>query len=148
MIEVTREFEWDMGHRVTNHASLCRNPHGHRYKMRVTVGGVLDDHEGAPSQGMVIDFGNLKNLVNETLVDKFDHSFVYWEKDIVMKKFASENPELRMYALPFVPTAEMLVEYYAAEIGRVLKDSLPDLRLRSIELFETPKSSATWSLEE
>lgn len=148
MIEVTREFEWDMGHRVTNHASLCKNPHGHRYRMRVTVGGALDASEGTSTQGMVIDFGTLKTLVNEVLIDKFDHSFAYWDNDAVMKKFASENPELRMHALPFVPTAEMLAEYYAAEIAQVLKNKMPELQLRSIELFETPKSSATWSAKE
>lgn len=147
MIEVIREFEWDMGHRVTNHASLCKNPHGHRYKMKVTVGGFLDDREGVSSQGMVIDFGLLKKLVTEAIVDKFDHSFVYWDKDMTMKKFADDNPSLRLYSLPFVPTAEMLVQYFAGEIKAILKKAAPELHVSAIELFETPKSSAKWTVE-
>jgi 6-pyruvoyltetrahydropterin/6-carboxytetrahydropterin synthase len=41
MTEVTKIVEWDMGHRVPNHKSKCRNPHGHRYRLEVTIGGPL-----------------------------------------------------------------------------------------------------------
>ena len=147
MINISRAFEWDMGHRVTNHASLCKNPHGHHYRMLVSVTGVIDEREGTTTQGMVVDFGTLKQLIDEAIVDMYDHSFVYWSKDDVMRRFADENPDFRMYGLSFVPTAERLVEFFAEEIKRVLQKKLPALRLSGVELFETPKSSATWSVE-
>ncbi len=148
MIDITREFEWDMGHRVTNHSSLCKNPHGHRYRMQVTVTGLVNDSEGASSQGMILDFGVLKKLVNKHIVDEYDHSFVYWGDDVVMKSFAADNPGLRMHELSFVPTAEMLVQFFADQILHLLKKEAPSLQLRSVVLFETPKSSATWRSED
>lgn len=147
MISVTRDFEWDMGHRVTNHASLCKNPHGHRYRMRVTVMGGIDEREGVTTQGMLVDFGTLKQLVNELIVDIYDHSFVFWSNDTVMRKFANDNPELRMHEMSFVPTAECLADFFRKEIEGTLGERLPMLRLVKIELFETPNSSATWSSE-
>ena len=144
MLTVQREFEWDMGHRVTNHKSLCRNPHGHRYKMLVEIAGYVSDQAGDSSQGMVLDFGDLKSLITNEVVDKYDHSFMYWLEDPIMKAFASNNEDLRLVGVPFVPTAECIVAHIAKQLTDALTKQLPNVSLESVVLFETPKCSARW----
>lgn len=145
MITITRTFEWDMGHRVTNHASLCKNPHGHRYKMEMNISGPLNEKMNDAGQGMVLDFGHLKALVNKEVVDKLDHSFMYWKKDAVMHKFATENDTLRFIGVDFVPTAECIVQYLAEQITAVFKKELPDVVLERVEVYETPTCKAIWT---
>lgn len=145
MITITRTFEWDMGHRVTNHDSLCKNPHGHRYKMDVTIGGPISTKVNESDQGMVLDFGHLKTIINEKIVDRLDHSFMYWNEDEVILDFATQNPSLRMVAVNFIPTAECIVQYIADELTKSLAKELPSITLEKIELFETPKCRAIWS---
>lgn len=144
MISITRQFEWDMGHRVTNHESLCKNPHGHRYKLLVEISGDIDDRSGEPSQGMVLDFGDLKKVIHKSVVDKYNHSFMYWSEDDVMREFARNNKELRFVEVPFVPTAECIVSSIAKTLQLQFNKELPGIILESAILFETPKCSAKW----
>ena len=73
-MRLTKMFSFEMAHCLWHYEGKCSNLHGHSYKMEVTV-------EGLPSQenGMVIDFKKLKDIVNETIIDKFDHSTVLYE---------------------------------------------------------------------
>ncbi|RDS98986.1 6-carboxytetrahydropterin synthase QueD, partial [Burkholderia contaminans] len=48
---ITRKLEFDAGHRIPDHRSQCRNLHGHRYVLEVTLRGDLVDPEGAPDRG-------------------------------------------------------------------------------------------------
>lgn len=144
MIRITRSFEWDMGHRVTNHNSLCRNPHGHRYKMLVEISGDLDIKSGSSSQGMVLDFGDFKRLVEQDIIDKYDHSFMYWEQDEVLSDFAGINQDLNLISVPFVPTVECIVQDIAKRLQMSLRQQLRGVCLDSVILYETPKCSAKW----
>lgn len=144
MVEITRTFEWDMGHRVTNHASLCRNPHGHRYKAEVTITSDLNTEHGGSQEGMVLDFGIFKSVVNATIVEHLDHSFMYWLEDDVMAAFALQQPNLRLIGVPFVPTAECIAAYIGDELIRRFKKNLPQGRLISVTVFETPNCKAIW----
>ena len=83
----------------------------------------------------------------ERLVDELDHSFMYWNDDKIMKAFAGEHTDLRMHAVPFVPTAERIAEYLAKKLQDLLAIELPDTRLLSLQIFETPTSKATWSTD-
>jgi 6-pyruvoyltetrahydropterin/6-carboxytetrahydropterin synthase len=75
----TRRFSFAAGHRYwVNAWSAAENervfgrltvPHGHNYLLDVTVHGEID-----PRTGMVIDLGELKRVVGETVVDRFDHA--------------------------------------------------------------------------
>lgn len=144
MISVAKTFEWDMGHRVTNHASLCKNPHGHRYKMILAVNGVLHTEKNSSDEDMIVDFGTLKQVVNDTIVKKLDHSFMFWEDDPVMAPFAESNPNLLMYAMPFIPTAERIAEYISHQLAEILPKEIPGIILESVTVFETPTSQAIW----
>lgn len=143
MITIARSFEWDMGHRVPNHTSLCKNPHGHRYKLEVWVAGPIVETKNDPAEGMVIDFGDLKQHLSK-LIDNLDHAFMYWNEDSVMSSFAEQNPDLKMVARPFIPTAERIAEHLAQEIEVLLAQNMPDLRVVKLVLYETPKSKAIW----
>ncbi len=44
--KISRRIEWDMGHRIPDHQSLCKHPHGHRYVAEVTVEGLVIETEG------------------------------------------------------------------------------------------------------
>ena len=59
---ITKQIEIDMAHRVPNHKSKCHNLHGHRYKIEVGVDDKLITRKGSSSEGMVIDFGDLKDI--------------------------------------------------------------------------------------
>lgn len=144
MIAISRVFEWDMGHRVTNHKSLCKNPHGHRYILTVYVTGPLNNTDNDSAQGMVLDFGELKSLINQHVADVFDHSFMYWSKDPVMSAFADSNTDLKMVPVDFVPTAECIVQHIATILQDVFAKRLPDVTLAKLELNETPKCKAIW----
>ncbi len=75
----TRRFTFSAGHRYwverwtpeENERFFGRLtvPHGHNYTLDVTVRGPID-----PETGMVIDLGDLKRIVGETVVDRFDHA--------------------------------------------------------------------------
>ena len=72
MVTVTKTVRFDAAHVLTNHAGLCRNLHGHTYRVEVSVAGEADGGDG-----MVIDFKDLKSLLAETVCARFDHAFIY-----------------------------------------------------------------------
>ena len=145
MIEVTKIIEWDMGHRVPNHKSKCRNPHGHRYRLEVTVGGPLIDTEGASDQGMVIDFGDIKEVIKSQVHDVLDHGFMVYEGDDTMKPaldaMNAAGSDFLVISVPFIPTAENIVRWCFEQIQPQLPEQVEVTKLR---LYETPNSWADY----
>jgi 6-pyruvoyltetrahydropterin/6-carboxytetrahydropterin synthase len=64
---VTTSFTFEAAHHLAWHPGKCRNPHGHSYRLEVTVSGPLDDH------GVVVDFDHLRAVVAEAVIDRWDH---------------------------------------------------------------------------
>lgn len=138
---VSKQIEWDMGHRVTNHKSKCKNVHGHRYKAHIRLTGDLVDIEGSSSEGMVIDFGDIKKIALKHVHDVLDHSFMVWKKDKKLIEFFKENSDQRCVIVPFVPTAENIAAWIFKELDKKFKDKYnTGLTLSSVKLWETPKS--------
>ncbi|TDX52958.1 6-pyruvoyl trahydropterin synthase family protein [Orenia marismortui] len=144
-VTVSKEFSWDMAHILAEHEGLCKNLHGHTYKMRVTVAekrGSLED-DGAAA-GMVIDFKDLKQVVNQEIVEPLDHAFIYWgnSPDEVEHQIARllSNAERKVFEVEFRPTAEMMASYFLS----LLEDSFDnlDIEVVSVKLWETPTSYA------
>ncbi len=134
-----------MAHALWGYDGLCKNIHGHSYILKVTVSGKPIDDPADIKLGMVIDFGDLKRVVNKNIVDIFDHSLVLSTKAPV-EKF-SDIPEMfdRKMWFDFQPTAENLIIYFA----EILKRELPaDIHLHSIRLYETANSYAEWFAED
>ena len=145
MIEVTKIIEWDMGHRVPNHKSKCRNLHGHRYRPELTVTGDLIDREGDSSEGMVFDFSDIKALMTTHIHDVLDHGFMYAESDPIMTHlFLEHEPAMDLHAIPvpFVPTAENLAVWCYEQLVKHMPASITITRVR---IFETPNSWADYT---
>jgi 6-pyruvoyltetrahydropterin/6-carboxytetrahydropterin synthase len=144
VVRVTRMFRFEMAHALWGYDGLCKNIHGHSYVLKVTVMGTPVEDPGDTKLGMVIDFGDLKRLVNKHIVDVFDHSLILNEKAPVEKFAEIQHMFDRKTWFSFQPTAENLVIHFAG----ILKAHLPEnVRLHSVRLYETVNSYAEW-LEE
>ncbi|MEA3115183.1 MAG: 6-pyruvoyltetrahydropterin/6-carboxytetrahydropterin synthase [Caballeronia sp.] len=139
MQTITRKLEFDAGHRIPDHRSQCRNLHGHRYVLEITLQGELVETEGAPDRGMVMDFADVKALAMEHLVNKWDHAFIVYARDEVVRSFLEQMADHKTVVLDRIPTVENL----AAEAFRILSDVYNDhygvdLKLKRVRLYETP----------
>jgi len=139
MIRITKEFKFEMAHALYGYDGLCKNIHGHSYRMWVTVkGNVLQKNKHAKN-GMVIDFGELKKIIKDCVVDKYDHSFV------LNKNTPHYNIDFsafeKVYFLPYQPTSENLV----ADFAKVIMKKIPEnITLHKVVLSETATSFAEW----
>ncbi|HNT42086.1 MAG TPA: 6-carboxytetrahydropterin synthase [Tenuifilaceae bacterium] len=139
-IRLTKEFRFEMAHVLEGYDGPCRNIHGHSYKLKVTVIGNPISQPGHPKLGMVIDFGDLKQVVETLITSRFDHSIAVLENSNIHRKLAGSDLE-KVEALPFQPTCENMVEYFA----RLLAPSLPEgVSLHHLLLHETATSYAEW----
>lgn len=142
-MKISKQIEWDMGHRVANHKSKCRNLHGHRYKAEITVEGRLIDVDGASDEGMVIDFGDIKEIMTKQIHDVLDHGFMVWSKDYVLINFFKKNKDLKHIIVPFIPTSENIAGWVFLNLDKKFKDRYKTgLKLYSVKLWETPTSVA------
>lgn len=134
-------FEFEMAHALHNYDGLCRNIHGHTYKLSVTVIGEPEKNTESTKLGMVLDFGLLKNIVKPNIVDKYDHSVLLSNNEDT-RYFEQENMLFkRIHIVDFQPTAENMVIYFAD----IIKPLLPEnIELFSLKLHETTNSFAEW----
>ena len=143
---ISKEIEFDLGHRVSTHGSKCRNPHGHRYKVRVTCKGDIIDDPTRPDHGMLIDFGNLKTIMNENIHDVLDHGFAVWEEDKVLRAILDEPSKTNNWnyiVFPYIPTAENIARWSWTQIQhKIEKEFGNDLELFEVAVWETPTSVA------
>lgn len=140
-IRVTKKFRFEMSHALWQYDGLCKNIHGHSYELFVTLIGTPINDSSSPKNGMVLDFSDLKKIVKEPIIDKFDHALVVNNQgDIAFEDLHSQSPD-KFIELPFQPTCELLVAHFA----EIIKTKLPsDVELHSLRLFETATSYAEW----
>ena len=142
-MKIVKIIQWDMGHRVLNHRSICKGLHGHRYKAEICISGKLVEQSNTSEEGMVIDFADIKKISNEFIQDKLDHAFMVWDKDRELLDFFKSSIGHKPVVVSFTPTAENVAIY----IFNNLKDKFLDvyktgLKLQSVKLWETPTSYA------
>lgn len=144
MITITRIVEFDAGHRVPNHKSKCRNAHGHRYRLEATFIGVLNSVAGSSDEGMVADFGDLKEIMLEAIGEPWDHAFLVYEADGAMRDALNHLANNKTVVLPFVPTAENLVQHAFKLLAEMLSIRMPasGISLYKLKLYETPNAWA------
>lgn len=136
MTRVTKTVKFDAAHILTNHQGLCKNLHGHTYRVDVSV-------LGDESTDMVIDFKELKNLASEVICEKFDHAFIYNTESAGEREIAAvvEKNGMRTVAIPFRSTAENLAKYFFDLLSsQIAKPS----QLDSIRVWETQDSCAEY----
>ncbi len=147
MVTIIRRYvETDTGHRVPNHKSKCRHMHGHRYRFEAEIEGDVVDVEGVSEQGMLIDFSDVSQILNEHIHDIIDHAFVVYDKDeVLLEMFKSLPPAHRIVKVPFIPTAENLAKWAFEQVSPHIKTAYGNkLRLTASHVRETPKSWACW----
>jgi len=124
MFEVTVEAGFSSGHYLRNYRGKCENPHGHNYKVRVTLAGKELD-----KAGLLLDFKDLKEVMKH-VIDRLDHQMI---NDI--EPFTVLNP-----------SAENLAKYFYDEAGARLR-SVTNGRVlvRDVTIFETETTTARYS---
>jgi len=138
-VSITRRLEFDAGHRLPNHQSQCRNIHGHRYALEITLTSEVIRQEGAADDGMVMDFGDIKRIASEKLVDLWDHAFLVYREDRVMVEFLAAIGGHKTVVLDVVPTAENLVKVAFQILEHAYLDRFGhELKLTQVRLYETP----------
>ena len=145
-IRLTKLFTFEAAHALEGYDGLCREIHGHSYKFFVTVRGVPVADEFNPKYGMVMDFGELKRIVNEQVVAPFDHAFVLRRSEgscLVYEQLRDRFE--RIVLVDFQPTCENLL----VEFARRIQLNLPEgIKLHSLRLHETETSFAEWFAED
>ena len=143
MLTITKRLEFDAGHRIPQHKSQCRNLHGHRYALEITLEGEPIDDPASSDHGMLMDFSDVKAIAKAHVVDPWDHAFIVHEDDTLVRDLLAQIPGHKTVVVDRVPTAENLVAIafeildplYTARFGN-------GLVLKKLRLFETPTSWA------
>ena len=139
MLTITRKLEFDAGHRIPDHNSQCRNLHGHRYTLLITLVGTVIEKEGHSDNGMVMDFSDIKALAKTHLVDLWDHAFLVYRHDTAVRHFLESLPNHKTVVLERIPTVENLARAAFDILKGVYQDRYDTgLSLSKITLYETP----------
>lgn len=131
MYRVTRELTFCYGHRLLEHAGKCKYLHGHNGRILITL-----ESERLDSQGMVVDFANLKRTVGAWIDEQFDHRLILQRCDPLVPILRSQGETFVLIDEP--PTAEVLArlifEYTLAQGFPVVE----------VVLWETESCYATY----
>ena len=141
-IRLTKEFSFESAHALDGYDGLCREIHGHSYRLFVTIKGEPSCEENDPQLGMVMDFGDLKRIVNREIVDRLDHSFVLRdsEQNVELKALLGAKFS-KVVLVDYQPTCENMLSDFAARLQKALP---ANVQLYSLRLHETATSYAEW----
>ncbi len=141
-IRITKHFDFETAHALYGYDGKCKNIHGHSYHLHVTVIGTPIEDPDHPKNGMVMDFGDLKKIVREEIVVKFDHAVVL-NANSPHRELARtiEDHSHRIVLVPYQPTSEKMLFDFAERIGKRLPENVS---LHSLKLYETANSYAEW----
>lgn len=147
-MKIVKIIQWDMGHRVLNHRSICKGIHGHRYKAEICLDGDIVTKSGVSEEGMVIDFADIKKTAKSFIQDELDHAFMIWNKDKELIEFFRNSKGHKPVFVPFTPTAENVAKYIFDILNTKFKDVFKTgLKLHSIKLWETPTSYVVYQIK-
>lgn len=123
MFEVSVEDTFAAGHALRGYHGKCENPHGHNYKVQITLRG-----ERLDNIGLLYDFKDLKAVMGE-VVDRLDHQFL---NDI--EPFKQLNP-----------SAENMAKYFYEECNARLKTATGGrVSVKQVKIWETDTTTATY----
>jgi 6-pyruvoyltetrahydropterin/6-carboxytetrahydropterin synthase len=130
-----------MAHTLHGYDGVCRNIHGHSYNLEITIQGEPRRQPGHPKDGMLLDFGELKEIVKNHVVNPFDHALMVSSQVPEEQKQLLRKTSDRFIVVSFQPTSENMVTH----IAEILISLLPvGVSLFSVRLFETATSYAEW----
>lgn len=134
MISITKEFTFETAHRISNHPAACKHIHGHSYRLLVTVSS-----EEIQDNDMIIDFKELKQIVNDKVIKTFDHVLVL-KRNEENTKLAKEI-HTKIFWMEYEPTVERLIDYIRIQIQNSLSKPV---FLKKLKLYETASSFGEW----
>ena len=135
MYQLTTHASFDSAHFLSGYEGKCRNLHGHRWKLEVTVSSEELAQEGQ-IRGMIVDFGELKKDVKD-LADEFDHCLIIERGTLKEKTMeALEEAEFRIIQVEFRPTAENFARYFYERIKAL------GYQVSLVKVYETPNNMA------
>ena len=131
-MEITKTFTCDTAHRLKDHPGLCKNIHGHTYRIDVTFSGPENE------QGMVKDFGEIKKDVGDFIDMTLDHALVLQHDDPLVAVFKDSKDiiELKLRVMDLPPTAETFARMIAQEFSH--------RGCIQVRVWETPTAYAEW----
>ncbi len=142
MIRLTKIFSFETAHALFGYNGKCKNIHGHSYKLYVTVIGEPENDPNSSTNGMIMDFGELKSIVNHQIINIYDHAIllnIHTEHKTLGEKLLTEGH--KVIFTDFQPTCENMVLHFA----KVLQKYLPNkVDLIELKLYETEKSYCEW----
>lgn len=134
-----------MAHALHHYQGLCRNIHGHSYQLDVTIKGEISTKENSSTVGMVMDFSELKKIVQDFIINQFDHSLVLnVATSNEMIEILKQQYE-KVVIVNYQPTSENLVLQFVDIISKHLPDNV---KLYAIKLKETETSFVEWFAED
>jgi len=140
-IRLTKEFHFEMAHALWNYNGSCKSIHGHSYKLYITLIGTPVDNTDDPRNGMVFDFSEIKNWINEPILNQLDHALLL-SNEAESRDITSISQMFdKLKIVDFQPTCENIL----IDIVQKLKPLIPEhLSLHSVKLNETATSFAEW----
>jgi 6-pyruvoyltetrahydropterin/6-carboxytetrahydropterin synthase len=139
MLLLTKIFHFEMAHAISGYQGLCKNIHGHSYQLHVTVGAPHNEAAYIAAPGFLLDFKELKQIVNKAVVEQLDHKLVLSQQYIAQHAEVTEQENLVVWEAE--PTAENLLLYMQQCISKQLP---APVQLLEMKLYETQNSYATW----
>ena len=135
MYQLTTHASFDSAHFLSGYEGKCRNLHGHRWKLEVTVSSEELVREGQ-IRGMIVDFGELKKDV-KNLADEFDHCLII-EKGTLKEKTMEvlTEEEFKIIQVDFRPTAENFARYFYERMQKA------GYKVSLVKVYETPNNMA------
>ena len=144
-IRLTKEFGFEAAHALWGYDGKCKNIHGHSYKLSVTIIGQIKEQKGNPKDGMLIDFGDLKKIVYENIINKYDHAVVV-SKNAPTEQISS-IPE--MFDSTIISNYQPTCENMLIDFAELISSKLPsNVKLHSLKLHETANSYGEWYAED
>ncbi len=141
---ITRKIGIDMGHRIPKHKSKCKNLHGHRYEIIVGVDDKVITTKGSADEGMVIDLGDVKEIMMKEIDVVFDHGFCMYTGDEYVSQFREMQMKdsQKIIFVPFIPTVENLAKHWF----EIIKPKLVERKVKifNIRVWETPNCMAEY----
>lgn len=128
MIKIGKEYRWEMSHRLQFYNGLCKNIHGHSYKMILELEGESDEN------GMLLDFYKIDEIV-KPILNVYDHSFVIYKNDKEILEFLKNN-KFKTVELDFNTTSENLAQHFA-DLFKVKFIQFNKLNALYVRIYET-----------
>jgi 6-pyruvoyltetrahydropterin/6-carboxytetrahydropterin synthase len=142
-LRLTKEFRFEMSHALDEYQGLCRNLHGHSYKLFVTIIGDYSKTNESNDSGMVLDFKSIKELVERNVIQDFDHAVVLCKDSSFASVLQQTNTKLILFDNQ--PTCENLIMEFHKRISSILPSGI---KLARLKLHETATSFAEWLIED